>query len=279
MRIALLHTIVRVEEKLLIEEAKNAGIILERLDDRSLLFDLSSKSFDFDLVFDRSISHNRSIYTLKLFEEQGITAINSSETIRLCGDKILTSAALESKKIPTPRTLVAFNAEQALNAIESVGYPAVLKPVVGSWARLLAKINDREAAEALVEHKSVLGSAQHQIFYIQEYIKKPDRDIRAFVVGDETIAAIYRSSPHWITNTARGGKASNCEVTDELNELCLKSAAAVGNGILAIDLMETDGKYVVHEVNHTMEFRNSIAPTGVNIPKRMIEYVVQEAKS
>ena len=139
---------------------------------------------------------------------------------------------------------------------------------------VVAKVNDREAAEAILEHKATLGGYAHGVFYIQEYIDKPGRDIRAFVVGDKTICAIYRSSEHWITNTARGGRATNCPVTEEMNDVCLRAAKAVGGGIVAIDLFETKkGGLVVNEVNHTMEFRNSIDTTGVNIPGKMIDYV------
>jgi [lysine-biosynthesis-protein LysW]--L-2-aminoadipate ligase len=136
-------------------------------------------------------------------------------------------------------------------------------------------VNDREAAEALLEHKEVLGSYHHSIFYIQEYVPKAKgRDIRAFVVGDECICAIYRTSAHWITNTARGGQASNCPVTPALADVCVGAAHAVGGGVVAIDVFETeDGRYTVNEVNYTMEFRNSIDTTGVNIPARVIDYV------
>jgi [lysine-biosynthesis-protein LysW]--L-2-aminoadipate ligase len=159
-----------------------------------------------------------------------------------------------------------------------MGYPVVLKPGVGSWGRLLAKVNDREAAEALLEHKQVLGSYHHSIYYIQEYVDKPGRDIRAFVVGDETICAIYRRSSHWITNTARGGEASNCPVTPELDELCQKAAAAVGGGVVALDLFEDEQRgLLVNEINYTMEFRNSIDTTGINIPGRVVDYVLQVA--
>jgi [lysine-biosynthesis-protein LysW]--L-2-aminoadipate ligase len=152
----------------------------------------------------------------------------------------------------------------------------VLKPAVGSWGRLLSKINDREAAEAILEHKEVLGSYHHSIFYIQEYIRKPLRDVRAFVVGGETIAAIYRNSEHWITNTARGGKASNCPVTPELNAICVRAANAVGGGMVAIDVFEDpDRGLLINEVNYTMEFRNSIAPTGVDIPARMVDFCLR----
>ncbi|MCP4363567.1 MAG: RimK family alpha-L-glutamate ligase, partial [Chloroflexi bacterium] len=166
----------------------------------------------------------------------------------------------------------------ALKAIEELGYPVVLKPAVGSWGRLLAKVNDREAAEAILEHKSTLGSYHHSIFYIQEYVAKPDRDIRSFVVGEETICAITRHSAHWITNTARGGTAENCPITPEIDAVSRAAATAVGGGIVAVDLLETrDGRLLVNEVNYTMEFRNSIAPTGVSIPDKIVDYVVMTA--
>ena len=154
----------------------------------------------------------------------------------------------------------------------------VLKPAVGSWGRLLSKINDRDAAEAILEHKETLGSYHHSIFYIQEYMEKHGRDIRSFVVGDETICAIYRTSPHWITNTARGGAATNCPVTAEVNEISVRAAKAVGGGVVAIDLFETPDGLMVNEVNYTMEFRNSIDTTGVNIPAKVVDYVVAVAR-
>jgi [lysine-biosynthesis-protein LysW]---L-2-aminoadipate ligase len=160
-----------------------------------------------------------------------------------------------------------------------MGYPVVLKPAIGSWGRMLAKVNDREAAEALLEHKQLLGSFHHSTFYLQEYIEKAGRDIRAFVVGGETIAAIYRSSEHWITNTARGGQATNCPVSLELDDICRRAARAIGGGILAVDLFEDPNRgLLVNEINATMEFRNSIDTTGVDIPGRVVDYVVEVAR-
>ena len=149
-----------------------------------------------------------------------------------------------------------------------------MKPAVGSWGRLLARVNDHDAAEAMLEHKVTLGSFHHGAFYIQEFVSKPGRDIRTFVVGDETICAIYRDSPHWITNTARGGSASNCPVTTEMHALSRAAAQAVGGGVVAVDLFESDRGLLVNEVNYTMEFRNSIDTTGVDIPARIVDYVM-----
>ena len=200
--------------------------------------------------------------------------VNSYRVAQICGDKLLTTAALRDHGVAQPECRVAFTEESALEAIEELGYPVVLKPAVGSWGRLLSKINDRDAAETVLEHKTVLGSYHHSIFYIQQYVEKRGRDIRSFVVGDDCIAAIYRSSEHWITNTARGGRASNCEVTPDVAEVSLAAARAVGGGIVAVDLFESDDGLLVNEVNYTMEFRNSIDTTGVNIPRVVADYAI-----
>jgi [lysine-biosynthesis-protein LysW]--L-2-aminoadipate ligase len=278
MKLGFLYSIIRPEEKLLLAELKKHPVDVERINDSELLIELGKKLFDFDILLERSITYSRTLNVLKFCEVNSIPAVNTYEVAANCGDKFTTSCLLVKNGIPSPRTILAFSTESALKAIESMGYPCVLKPTVGSWGRLLAKINDREAAEAILEHKNVLGSYHHQIFYIQQYINKPGRDVRAFVVGDETICAIYRSSEHWITNTARGGKASNCPVSPELDRLSLKAAKAVGSGVVAIDLFETDNGLLVNEVNHTMEFRNSISTTGVNIPAKIIDYVLKVAR-
>ena len=271
----------RVEEKLLLEACTSRHIDAVLIDDRELLCDLANPDPSwgrYSVILERSLSQSRGLHLLHALAQQGIPTLNQYHVALTCNDKYLTTQALLRHDIPTPRTLIAFTPETALCAIESLGYPVVLKPTVGSWGRLLARINDRDAAEAILEHKETLGSYHHSIFYIQEYIPKPDRDIRAFVVGDRTIAAIYRHSAHWVTNTARGAETSNCPVTPELDELCRRAASAVGGGILAIDLLESLRGLLVNEINATMEFRNSITPTGVDIPGAIVEYSVMVAQ-
>ena len=277
MRVGLLHSLIRKEEKLLLEAFRQQGVTPIMLDDRKLTFDLESVP-DIDIVVERCINHSRAMHGLRLFESLGIRCINSSDVARICGDKILTSLALKEAGLAQPQIRVAFTEDSALIAIEELGYPVVLKPAVGSWGRLLAKVNDRESAEAILEHKTVLGSYHHSIFYIQKYVEKQGRDIRSFVVGNECIAAIYRSSSHWITNTARGAVATGCPVTDEIASLSVAAAHAVGGGVLAVDLFESTEGLLVNEVNYTMEFRNSIDTTGVNIPGRVVTYVLEQLK-
>ncbi len=275
MRLGILCSRIRVEEKLLLAELDRRGVQYQRIDDGELVLDLQQRELPFDVVLERSISFGRSLYTLQVLEARGVRCINRPAVVETCGDKLRTTEALLRAGVPSPRTLLAFTPESALQAIEQLGYPAVLKPVVGSWGRMVSRVNDRDAAEALLEHLDVLGSWQQHVYYVQEFVRKPGRDIRVFVVGDEPICAIYRTSEHWITNTARGGRASNCPVDGPVGDLALQAARAVGGGILAIDLLETaDGELLVNEVNHTMEFRNSIDTTGVNIPARMVDYIL-----
>ncbi len=276
MKVGFLHSILRVEEKLLIDEFRTRpGVELEKIDDRERFFDLHKNDFGFDVVIERCINHSRAVHTLKIFNDFGIPTVNTFEVAEVCGSKFLTTQALIKTGVPTPKCYMAFTPESALAAMDELGYPCVIKPNTGSWGRLISKINDRDAAEAILEHKQILGSYHHSIFYIQEYVEKHGRDIRSFVVGDRCIAAVYRYSPHWITNTARGGKTENCPITDEVHDLSVRAAKAVGGGVVAIDLFETPSGLSVNEVNYTMEFRNSITVTGVNIPAKVVDYVLE----
>jgi [lysine-biosynthesis-protein LysW]--L-2-aminoadipate ligase len=294
VRLGLLHSRIRTDEKMLLDAARQRGLRLEPVDDRSLVFDLDGNATwvdadgqrqelrrgAFDAVLERSLSYWHSHYATRLLEQNGTRCVNAHEVIRKCGDKAETSLLLQRAGVPTPRTCLAWDEASALRACERVGYPVVFKPVVGSWGRLIAKAEDKEQAGAIIEHKAVLGGPQHSVFYVQELVRKPGRDIRAFVVGERVIAAIYRTNPHhFITNTAQGGKASKCEVTPDIEELSLRAAKAVGGGVLAMDLMELPGGGLTcHEVNHSMEFKNSVAPTGVDIPGLVVEHLARVAK-
>ena len=279
-RVGVLLSRVRVEEKLLLAELESRRVQTRVIDDRELVLAVERKpDLGVDVILERCIGHGTALYALAILDAWGVPTVNTHEVAEICGNKLLTTMRLIRDGVPTPRTRVAFTPDSALAAIEELGYPVVLKPLIGSWGRLISKVNDREAAEAIVEHKDVLGSYLHSIYYVQEYVPKPGRDIRAFVVGGETIAAIYRASDHWITNTARGGKATNCPVTPELADLCVRAARAVGGGVVAIDVLEGPEGLLVNEVNYTMEFRNSIDTTGVNIPAKVIDYVLEVARA
>jgi len=273
--LGLFYTIIRPEEKWILEAAQARGLPVERLPDDQVTFPLVRNGFKADLVLNRSVSHTNALYALRFFEHYGVPTVNTHAVVGLCGDKVLTSLRLEEAGVPTPRTVVALTPESALKALDEVGYPAVLKPPVGSWGRLMAKVDDAEEAQQILEHKAALGSAMHSVFYVQEYVPKPERDLRVLVVGDSAVAAMYRHSTEWRTNAARGAVTEALPANGELGELALKAAAAVGGGVLAVDLMEAPGGLVVHEVNHTPEFKALTAATGIDIAGRIVDFVAE----
>lgn len=254
------------------------GVPCELIDERRIVLRSDDRWERFDVVLARNVSQLHAVHTVTMLNAVGVPVINRLDVLEICNDKVRTSAVLSRAGVPQPRYRVAFSADAALAAIEELGYPAVLKPPVGSWGRLLARVNDRDAAEALIEHKTTLGSFHHGSFYVQEYVPKQGRDIRAFLVDDRVICAIYRTAEHWITNTARGATALNCPVTPELEALCRQAGQAIGGGLLAIDLFEHPERgLLVNEVNATIEFRNSVEPTGVDIPGAIVDYALAVA--
>ena len=282
MKIAVVYSRARIEEKWIFESLDKRHIDYDRIDDRQVSFHLQDPGFwrQYDIVIERSLSYKAGLYIARVLNGWGIPTVNMADVAATCGDKLATSIALLRAGVPQPEIRVAFNAETAISAVDKMGYPVILKPLIGSWGRLLAKLNDREAAEAVVEHKEVLGSYLHSVYYLQEHIKKPGRDIRSFVIGERTVCAIYRYSEHWITNTARGGKAQICPVTPELDQVSVAAARAVGGGVLAVDILEDPRRgYLVNEVNHSMEFHSTVPLTGVDIPGMIVEYAVNLAGS
>ncbi|TLZ67987.1 MAG: lysine biosynthesis protein LysX [Methanobacteriota archaeon] len=276
--LGLFYTVIRPEEKWILEAAAERSLTVERLHDEAVTFPLVRNGFQADLVLNRSVSHSRSLYALRFFEHYGVPTVNPYDVVALCGDKVLASLRLEEAGVPTPRTVVALTPAAALKALDEIGYPAVLKPPVGSWGRLMAKVDDPEEAEQIIEHKSALGSPMHSIFYVQEYVEKPERDLRVFVVGDEIVAAMTRHSKDWRTNAARGAVSTGLKPTPEMAELAMRAAHAVGGGVLAVDLMESPDGLVVHEVNPTPEFRALTTATGVDVAGKIVDFVMEIAR-
>jgi [lysine-biosynthesis-protein LysW]--L-2-aminoadipate ligase len=275
----LLITYLREEEKLILKAARARGLQITTMLERTLALDLSapdarSAGFDVDVVLDRCVAHLPAGYTLKTFERWGIPTINPAQATTICDDKALTSLALERAGVRTPRTLLAFSVESAIEACEKIVYPVVLKPVTGSWGRLLTKANGPEQARVVLQQKRELGSIHHSIFYIQEFLEKPGRDIRAFVVGDRVIAASYRTAEHWITNTARGAVSVACPVTPAIEEIALRATHAVGARWAGVDLIEMEDCYTCVEVNTGGEFHGLMTTTEIDIAGEIIDEVL-----
>ena len=278
---SLLYDTIRWEEKAIVASAEERGAHVNLVDSKDLVIELDShaQALEDATVLQRCVSYFRNVHSTAALEATGHRVVNSFACAWVCGNKLLGSLELERRRIPTPRTALSMSEDSALKSIEAMGYPAVLKPVVGSWGRMSALLRDRDAAKAVIEDREFMFPL-YQIYYVQEFVKRPPRDIRAFVIGDETVAAIYRYSggAEWRTNTARGGRAEACEVTPELNELSLKAAVAVGGEFVGVDLMEGPDGLLVHEVNNTTEFKNTVPATGIDIPGMIVDYLISIQK-
>ncbi len=273
----LIYDRIRWEEKVLAKEARATGLSVSFVDAKNLLLDIHRENVADtlgDLVLQRCISYYRGLHTTAYFEAKGLKVVNTLHTSTVCGNKFLTSLTLAEAGIPTPKTILAFTPEGAMEATRELEYPAVLKPVVGSWGRLIAPLKDAETARAILESREEFPGALNQIYYVQEMVKRPPRDIRTIVVGENLVAAVYRHAPphDWRTNVALGGKTTPCPVTKELEELVLKSAQAVGGGVLGVDAMEGPDGLTVHEINNTVEFKGAAVASKANIPKAIVRY-------
>jgi [lysine-biosynthesis-protein LysW]--L-2-aminoadipate ligase len=280
VRVGLLYSRIRKDEKLLLSELRDRGHDVEKIDVRDEQFGLDGTTANvegLDLALDRCLSTSRSLYVTRYMNAYGVPTVNAPETAATCADKVRTSLALAGADVPTPRTEVAFTVESAIESIDRFGYPCVLKPVIGSWGRLMAKIDSESAAEAVLEHKATLGHYEHKVFYVQEFVEKPGRDIRVVAADGEPIAAMTRSSDHWLTNAAQGGSVEEFAVGPEVADLVETASSAVGDGLLGVDLMETGDGYTVHEVNHTVEFKALDSCTDVDVPAAAVDWLERRA--
>ncbi len=284
MNLIILYDRVRWEEKQIAKEAKDLGATVTMIDVRSLPLEITSnvvkEKFN-GVVLQRCISHTRGIYYTAILEEHNVNVINSFFTTMITSNKLLTTLKLVKNNIPTPRTGVAFSYDAALKIAKDIGYPIVIKPILGSWGRLVNKARDQDELSSLLEARELFSDPLYQVYYLQEYVKRPPRDIRSIVVGDEIIAVTYRYQPEtdWRTNVARGGIVEKAYLSDDEREIILRAAKAAGGGILGIDAMESDGGILIHEINGTVEFRGAASVWGNIIPRSIAEYVIKRAKN
>jgi len=289
MKVGILYSRIRKDEKLLLSELRERDHDVAKIDVRKqrLRLDEPPEAFDgVDVLVDRCLATSRSLYTTEFADAYGIPVVNGADVADVCADKVKNSLALEAAGVPTPTTEVAYTKDTALDIVEDFGYPCVVKPVIGSWGRLMAKLDSRSAAEAVFEHKEVLGHYEHKVFYVQEFVEKPGRDIRVLATDGEPVAAMVRSSDHWLTNAAKGADTAEFELDDEARRLVKEASDAVGGGLLGIDLMETgeddEGNptgYTVHEVNHNVEFKALNDVTDVDVPARVVDWLEAKVES
>jgi [lysine-biosynthesis-protein LysW]---L-2-aminoadipate ligase len=275
--LTILYDNIRWEEKALYEAAKKRGIDVNNTNCKDLFIELNvndSSLYKNKIIIQRCVSYFKSLHSTAALEGLGAHIINSLRTAILCGNKLFSHMELQKAGLKTPKAISAFSDISALAALDSLGYPAVIKPTVGSWGRLIALLRDKDAARAVIEDREHMFPLYH-VYYFEEFVRRPPRDIRAIVVGDRVVAAIYRYSvqDEWKTNMALGGHAEICPITGELEDICIKATNTMGGQIVGVDLMESkEHGLIVHEVNNTTEFKNTVRVTGVDVPGLIVDY-------
>jgi len=273
----LLYDNIRWEEKAIYESARKRGIDITNVDCKDLILELDGPRYSNKIIIQRCVSYFKSLHSTAALEGLGASVINPLNTSIVCGNKLFTHMKLKNAGIKTPKVITTFSYEAALSALDIFGYPTIIKPTIGSWGRLIALLKDKDAAKAVIEDRQHMFPL-YQIYYFEEFVDRPPRDIRAIVIGDTVVAAIYRYSENseWKTNMALGGRAESCPITKELEDICIKSTQAVDGKIVGVDLMESsrDG-LLVHEVNNTTEFKNTVRVTGVPIQDMIVDYSLQ----
>lgn len=252
--ITLLASQIRADDKRIITALERRGAPVRHVDTRRLRFALEAEDQQWPLVLNREISASRSRHAAHTLESIGSVVINSATAIDVCSDKWFMSLALRRDRVPTPRTTLALTPMAALSELDSFGYPAVIKPLNGSWGRRVSLVREVDAARAVLEHCEALPSPQSHLIYLQEYIDKPGRDIRVVVIGDWPVAAAYRVANDWRCNVALGADSQPCTITPDLAKLAVAAARAVHADIAGVDIVECrDGSLLVLEVNHNLE--------------------------
>lgn len=281
IKICILYDKLRFEEKKIYSDIQQKGFDATLVDGKSLTFDTETSKRDpifGDIVLQRVISYNRGLHLTYCLEQIGLQVVNSSSVSEICGNKLITSLILKKNNVPTPKTTFAFSTESARECMKKLGYPLVVKPIIGSWGRGVYQIKDQSMAEMMLDSRQENDNSFSRIYYFQELIDRPARDIRCIVIGDQIVASVFRysSENEWRTNVAVGGRTEPAPLTSELQEIVLKASKAVGGGILGVDLMEDRERgYLVHEVNNTVEFRGASTVCKSDIAGAMTDYLVK----
>ncbi|MFI6515521.1 RimK family alpha-L-glutamate ligase [Spirillospora sp. NPDC050679] len=272
--VVVLASRVRAEEKRLLAALRHRGVDCAHTDTRTLAGTPTGPAGDRPLVLNREIGQARAAYAGTLLEAQGAVVVNSAAAIEVCGDKWRTALALGQADVPSPRTHLALTPDAALAALDELGYPAVVKPLVGSWGRLVTRVADRAMAAAVLEHVAALPSPRAHIVLAQQLIDG-GRNIRVVVVGGEALGATWHRAGEWRANVARGARARRLDLRPDHAKLAVRAADATGAEIAGVDLVEdADGRTYVLEVNHGVEFTGFQEATGIDVAGRIADHLL-----
>jgi RimK family alpha-L-glutamate ligase len=207
---------------------------------------------------------------LHRLEKLGKRIVNSAAAIERTVDKYYTSFLLSDAGIQTPRTLVTEDFTTAMDACREMR-DVVVKPLFGSEGKGMVRICDEESAYRVLR----AWELNRYIYYIQEYLPHFQKDIRAFVVGEEVVAAMCRRGNDWRTNYSKGAKVEPVDLDPEMKALAVRAAREIGLDYAGVDLLPGEnGKIYVVEINSIPGWRGLQTTTDSNIAEKIIAHVL-----
>lgn len=266
----------------LVRAAGELGHLATPVDFRALGAGVNSDSgtlSEFDAFLVRTMpagSLEQVVFRMDLLHEcaaRGVPVLNPPRAVEVCVDKYLTTARLARAGIATPPTAVCQRSDDAVAYFTRLGADVVLKPVFGSEGRGMCRITDAETAWRTFRVLEQTG----QVIYLQQFVRHPGWDLRAFVLGNRVIASMRRTAgADWRTNVAQGGVAENVTLSEAETALALRAAEAVGCPVAGIDLLPgPNGELFVIEVNAVPGWKALASACGIDVAKEVVRFLAE----
>jgi len=271
-------TMLRPEERLLLDALRGRGLTAATGLARDVGAVLNGTAPAPATILVRTLSHRDAAQVARRAEAAGIPALNTAAALDVCNDKGLQALLFGSHDVPHPRSFHAYADDEIAAFGDRLGWPIVVKPLSASWGRGVVRLGSRDTLDAWSGGRESTDAAGKAFpVLVQEYIEKPDHDLRVIVIGTQPVVAIQRHSTDWRTNTHLGASVSRTDITEDIILLCKRVTDLIGPGFYGVDLIEDirDKQLRVLEVNANPEFARSSREHGVDIAGLLADLIVE----
>ncbi len=213
---------------------------------------------------------------VRQFQEMDVFCANTAHGINNSRDKLRSLQILSRHGIGIPRTTFVRDKKDVLPAIERVGgAPVIIKLIEGTQGIGVLLADTVKAAESIIE----LLQSQKQNVLIQKFVaESKGRDIRAFVVGDQVVAAMRRvaQGQEFRSNVHRGGIAEPVELDDAYVETAIRCTQIMGLRVAGVDMLESRTGPQVMEVNSSPGLEGIETATELDVAGAVIDYIAAQ---
>ncbi len=212
---------------------------------------------------------------VRQFEQMGVFCANSSSGIANSRDKLRALQVLSRHDVGIPATEFVRDKKDVLPAIERVGgAPVIIKLLEGTQGVGVILADSLKVAEAIIE---TLQSAKQNVL-IQKFVaESKGKDVRAFVVGDQVVAAMRRvaQGQEFRSNVHRGGVTESIKLDPIYEKTAIRAAQIMGLQVAGVDMLEGTNGPQVMEVNSSPGLEGIEASSGLDIAGAIIDFVAE----